>query len=197
MITFKRLGIAGLLAASAVVALGMGSASAQLAKFTISPDAAKKLMARDELSLDTAQKIGAVCLDFAKAHNLAVSIFIYDQTGEPIYMSRMDGQGKTNIETARLKAQTVLNTHRSSHVDMNRVLNGQASEFHEGFYNGVFANKGGLPIIVDGIFLGAIGVGGSNMDEECGQAGLEKIIGAPVKLEPNLNIPRGGPRAGQ
>ena len=46
--------------------------------------------------------------------------------------------------------------------------------------------------MVDGEFLGAISVGGSNVDEECAQAGLEKVLGVKIKLEPNLNIPRGG-----
>jgi glc operon protein GlcG len=198
MIAFKRPLAVGLLTAAAVLALGLGAAEAQLAKFVISPDAAKKLMTRNELSLDTAQKIANVCMDFAKAHNIALTIAIYDPFGEPVLIQRMDGQGKTNIETALLKAKTVLNTRRSSHVDMNRMLQGQSSEFHGAFFNGVFANKGGLPIVVDGEFLGAIGVGGSNMDEECAQAGLEKVLGQTIKLEPNLNIPRGGgaPRAG-
>lgn len=191
MSRFTRISAATLIAAAGAL-LATGSALAQLEKFTISPEAAKRFMTREELSLDTAEKIADTCIDFAKQHNVTVSIGMYDQFGEPILVKRMDGQGKTNIETALLKAKTVLNTRRASHEAMNRVLEGRQNEFHEGFFNGIFANKGGLPIVVDGEFLGAIGVGGSNVDEECAQAGLEKVLGVKIKLEPNLNIPRGG-----
>lgn len=184
---------AGLLAAVAAMALGTGVASAQLAKFVISPQAAKRLLEKNEISLDTAQKMANVCMNFARQHNVGVTIAIYDQFGEPVLIQRMDGQGKINVNTAILKAKTVLNTRRASHVDMNRVLQGRTTEFHAGFYNGVFPNKGGLPLIVDDQFLGAIGVGGSNVDEECGQAAIQQVLGTTVKLEPNLNIPRGRP----
>ena len=187
---------AGLMVACAMLAFGAGSANAQLAKFVVSPADAKKLMEKNEISLDTATKIADTCMDFAKQHNVALTIAIYDQFGEPVLLRRMDGQGKVNIETAILKAKTVLNTRRSSHVDMNRVLQGQTNEFHAGFYNGVFANKGGLPIVVDDQFLGAIGVGGSNVDEECAQAGLEKVLGTKIQLEPNLPVARGGAGGG-
>lgn len=194
MMNFRFAAMAGLLAGAAIVAAV--PASAQLERFTISPEAAKRLMTRNELSLDTAEKIADTCIDFAKQHNVTVSIGMYDQFGEPILIKRMDGQGKTNIETALLKAKTVLNTRRASHEAMNRVLRGQQNEFHDAYFNGVFANKGGLPIVVDGEFLGAIGVGGSNVDEECAQAGLEKVLGVKIQLEPNLNIPRGGAARG-
>jgi uncharacterized protein GlcG (DUF336 family) len=190
MLGLKRPLLAGLMATATLMAFGAGSAYAQLQKFVISPEAAKKLLEKNEISLDTATKIADVCMDYARQHNVTLTIAIYDQFGEPVLIRRMDGQGKTNIETAILKAKTVLNTRRASHVDMNRVLQGQTNEFHAGFYNGVFANKGGLPIVVDDQFLGAIGVGGSNVDEECAQAGLEKVLGVKITLEPNL--PRGG-----
>ena len=69
---------------------------------------------------------------------------------------------------------------------MNNVLQGRASEFRAGFYNGEFANKGGLPIIAEDQFLGAIGVGGSNVDEECAQAALETVVGPQPPLVQNL-----------
>ena len=195
MIGVKRPLRVGLMVAGALLALGAGSAYAQLGKFVIAPDADKRLMEKNEISLDAATKIADVCMDYAKQHNVSLTIAIYDQFGEPVLLRRMDGQGKINIETAILKAKTVLNTRRSSHVDMNRVMQGQTNEFHAGFYNGVFANKGGLPIVVDDQFLGAVGVGGSNVDEECAQAGLEKVLGVKIELEPN--VPAGGRGGGR
>jgi uncharacterized protein GlcG (DUF336 family) len=69
---------------------------------------------------------------------------------------------------------------------MNNVLQGNQSEFRAGYWNGEFANKGGLPIVAEDQFLGAIGVGGSNVDEECAQAALEAVVGPQPPLVQNL-----------
>ena len=57
-----------------------------------------------------------------------VSIVIYDQFGEPVYMYRMDGQAKVAIETAMMKAHTVVNTRQPSKATMNQVLSGRSSD---------------------------------------------------------------------
>jgi uncharacterized protein GlcG (DUF336 family) len=185
---YKRFAGVVVLAAATVFA---GSASAQLAKFVIQGDAAKTLMEKNEITVDTARKLAESCTAFAAQNKQTLSVAILDQFGEPVYFARMDGQGKTNIETAFLKAKTVLNTRQPSHLQLNRVLQGQTSEFHTGFYNGNFANAGALPIMVDGQFLGAIGVGGSPpsekwSDEKCAQHALEAVIGPQPALLPDL-----------
>jgi len=177
----------GLVAAAAAMAVLAGGAfGASLDSLVIHGDAAKKILEKYAISSDTAKKIAAACIAYAKGKNVAVSIAIMDPNGEMVYFERMDGQGKLNTSTAILKAKTALVTRASTHIVMNNVLQGRASEFRAGFYNGEFANKGGLPIIAEDQFLGAIGVGGSNVDEECAQVGLEAIVGPQPPLVQNL-----------
>ncbi len=177
----------GLVAAAAAMAVFAGGAfGASLDSLVIHGDAAKKILEKYAISSDTAKKIAAACIAYAKGKNVAVSIAIMDPNGEMVYFERMDGQGKLNTSTAILKAKTALVTRASTHIVMNNVLQGRASEFRAGFYNGEFANKGGLPIIAEDQFLGAIGVGGSNVDEECAQVGLEAIVGPQPPLVQNL-----------
>jgi uncharacterized protein GlcG (DUF336 family) len=168
----------------AVFAGGAGAAS--LDSLVIHGDAAKKIHEKYAISSDTAKKIAAACIAYAKQKNVAVSIAIMDPIGEMVYFERMDGQGRLNTSTAILKAKTALVTRASTHIVMNNVLQGRASEFRAGFFNGEFANKGGLPIIAEDQFLGAIGVGGSNVDEECAQVGLEAVVGPQPPLVQNL-----------
>ena len=179
-------------AAAAIMALATveAPAQAQLDKFIISGDAAKRLGERSELTMDTARKLADACIAFAQKNNVAVSIAIIDQFGEPIFFTRMDGQGKLNIDTAFLKAKTTVITRQPSHADMNNLFRGNTTEFHQGYFNGIFPNKGALPIKVGDHFLGAMGVGGSNVDEECAHAALEQVIGPQPPLLPN--IPRPG-----
>ena len=177
----------GLVAAAAAMAVFAGGAfGASLDSLVIHGDAAKKILEKYAISSDTAKKIAAACIAYAKGKNVAVSIAIMDPNGEMVYFERMDGQGKLNTSTAILKAKTALVTRASTHIVMNNVLQGRASEFRAGFYNGEFANKGGLPIIAEYQFLGAIGVGGSNVDEECAQVGLEAVVGPQPPLVQNL-----------
>lgn len=176
-----------LIAAAAAGALvATGAVAASLDSLVIHGAAAKKIHEKYALSIDTAKKMAATCIDFARQHNVAVSVVIMEPTGEMIYFERMDGQGKLNTSTAILKAKTALVTRASTHLVMNNVLQGNVSDFRAGYWNGEFANKGGLPIIAEDQFLGAIGVGGSNVDEECAQAALEAVVGPQPPLVQNL-----------
>lgn len=176
-----------LIAAAAAAALvATGAVAASLDSLVIHGDAAKKIHEKYALSIDSAKRMAAACIDFARQHNVAVSVAIMEPTGEMIYFERMDGQGKLNTSTAILKAKTALVTRASTHLVMNNVLQGNVSDFRAGYWNGEFANKGGLPIIAEDQFLGAIGVGGSNVDEECAQAALEAVVGPQPPLVQNL-----------
>jgi uncharacterized protein GlcG (DUF336 family) len=44
--------------------------------------------------------------------------------------------------------------------------------------------SGGLPIMVDGQMIGAIGVGGGTRDEDCAYEALTKVVGSQPALAP-------------
>lgn len=186
---------AGLLATVAATAFVGTSFAADVDKFLIRGDAAKVLMEENEINVATAEAIAKACVEEAVKQGVRISIVIYDQFGEPVYLYRMDGQGKINVETAMMKARTVLNTRQPSKATMNQVLSGRASELRQ-YSFGNFANSGGLPIIVAGEhgnqFIGAVGVGGSApnpptwSDEICAWRALTKVIGPQPPLLPDL-----------
>jgi len=128
----------------------------------------------------------------AVKQGVKVSIAIFDQFGELVYLYRMDGQTKVAIETAMMKARTVLNTRQPSKAVMNQVLSGRSSELRQ-YSFGNFANSGGLPITINGNqFIGAIGVGGSAptlpawSDEICAWRALTKVMGPQPALLPDV-----------
>jgi uncharacterized protein GlcG (DUF336 family) len=173
----------------------MGAAfAAESDQFIIRGDAAKQLLEQNSINISTAEKIAKVCVDEATKQGVRVSIAIYDQYGEPVYMYRMDGQPRIAIETAMMKAKTTLNTRRSSKAAMNAVRNG-GSEAQQILF-GNFANSGGLPITINGNqFIGAIGVGGSApkpgvwTDEICAWRALTAVMGKQPDLLPDLPRP--------
>ena len=173
--------------AAAVLALSlsgaMGSAGQNLSKFVISDEAAKKTLIKNEISVETAEKISQACVEFAKKNNQAVTVFILSPTGQIVHSYRMDGQVPINIETAQLKAQSVLYTRDSSHQRANQVANNLSLQMRWAPL-GVFPVSGGLPIMVDGQMIGAIGVGGGSKDEECAYTALTSVVGPQPPLAP-------------
>jgi glc operon protein GlcG len=187
----------GLLAAAAAMALAgptfVGSSlAAEGDNFVIRGDATKAILEQNEINVATAEAVSKACVEEAVKQGVRVSVAIIDQFGEPVYLYRMDGQNKINIDTAMMKARTVLNTRQPSKATMNAVQQGRSSELRQ-YSFGNFANSGGLPIVINGNqFIGAIGVGGSApklpewSDEICAWRALTKVMGAQPPLLPDV-----------
>src|ERR1700724_3875224 len=143
-----RMKIYSALTAAAAVTLCVGAAiAADGDRFVVRGDAAKQLLEQNSINIATAEAIAKACVDEANKEGVKVSIAIYDQYGEPVYMYRMDGQARIAIETAIMKAKTVLNTRQSSKAAMNAVARGGSEVRQVQFGN--FANSGGLPIVIN------------------------------------------------
>jgi glc operon protein GlcG len=183
-----------LLAAVAATELAGTGMAASLSDVVQKGTAAEKVMEKNQINFATAKALGEHCLNEAAAKGMGVSVVIIDQFGVISYYGRGDGQGKTNTESALWKAKTVLNTRAPSKAQMNAVRTGAVSESRV-IWQGNFANAGGLPIVVDGQFLGAIGVGGMAAqpgvwsDEICGYNALTAVLGPQPKLLPDLPNP--------
>jgi glc operon protein GlcG len=173
------------LAAAASLALMAGAASAQdINQFVLSDAAAKKTLNKYEINADTARKIIDKCIEIANKANMPITIFILSPTGQIVASHRMDGQVPINIDTALLKAKSVLETRDSSHKRANMIATNipQQIKWHD---VGVFTTAGGLPIVVGNQMIGSIGVGGGNKDEEMAFEALQAVIGNQPPLEPN------------
>jgi glc operon protein GlcG len=182
----------GLLAAVAATALAGASQAAESDTFVIRGDATKTILEQNEINVATAEAVSKACVEEAVKEGVRISVAIIDQFGEPVYLYRMDGQTKVNIDTAMMKARTVLNTRQPSKATMNQVLSGRSSELRQ-YSFGNFANSGGLPIVINGNqFIGAIGVGGSApklptwSDEICAWRALTKVMGPQPALLPDV-----------
>jgi len=182
-----------------LIAVGMafcaGTVAAQdLGKFVMSGEAAKNAKTRDEISLATARRIAEHCFEAAAERNLGTSIFVLSPSGHIVYALRADGQTPIAVETALLKAKTALFMRGSTHAQMNQMTRDPARDarlrpLQDEF--DLFWNSGGLPIIVDDVLIGAIGVGGMApsaewSDEICANDALTAVIGPQPPLAPFL-----------
>jgi len=188
-----KIRIAMLAAVAAFALTGTGMA-ASLSDVVQKGAMADRIKEKNQINLATAKALGDHCIAEAASKNMGVSVVIVDQFGIITYYVRADGQGKANTETALMKAKTVLNTRAPSKAVMNAVRSGAQSESRAISF-GNFANAGALPIVVDGQFLGAIGVGGMAptpgvwSDEICAHNALTAVLGPQPALLPDLPNP--------
>lgn len=156
--------------------------SALPAEFVVSGKNASSVLDGNQISLAAAKKVARVCRDYAAGHNQTVSIFILDNAGEFVHVERMDGQVYNNIKTALLKAQTALRTRQPTSIRAAQLKNDPSGLPRSVYQYNFFGVAGGIPIVVDGQMIGAIGVGGGNADEACAIEGLKATFGDHVTV---------------
>ena len=193
------------LMAGAVLTLGASTAWAQgatpvpLSRVTVSGDAAKRTMMKNVITADAARAIVDECVAFSKAGNQTVSVFVLSPTGEIIDAHVMDGVLPIGVETGLLKAKTALYARSSSAAVAQRFNNvdGRLIRLDLGRETGLayYFVGGGLPIVVENQLIGAMGVGGGNMDEQCAYTAMTKVLG-PQKPLPQPAARGGGAGGG-
>ena len=131
---------------------------------------------RSMLTLDDCKKISAASEGEARRNNWNVCIAILDDGGHLLHAIRMDGATPANARIALEKARTAAETRRSSAMWEERIKAGRLSMLR---MPGVLPVQGGLPIVIDGECIGAVGVSGvqSHEDEQIAKAGIDALNG--------------------
>ena len=135
------------------------------------------------ITLDDAKKMMAAAEAEAVRNNWEVVIAILNDGGRIVAVHRMDGARPGNDDIAIAKATTSAMTCRPSAV-WERWIEGR----HKAYATFPFiAAQGGLPIIIDGDLIGAIGVSGvkSVQDEQIALAAIKAAF-------PEAKITRAG-----
>ena len=130
---------------------------------------------RPLLMLEDCRKISTAAEAEAKKNNWNVCIAILDDGGHLLHLVRMDGASPANARIAVEKGRTAAESRRSSLVCEERIKAGRNSMLG---MPGITLVQGGLPIIVEGICVGGVGVSGvqSHEDEQIAAAGI-KVLG--------------------
>ena len=156
------------------------------ADYVVTGKAASNVFDGIQISLAAAKKIARGCRDWAASKGGSASIYVLDNAGEFVHMERMDGQAYNNIRTALLKAQTSLKTRQPTSIIGANLKNNPAITPRQTTYFNLFSNAGGVPIVVDGQMIGAVGVGGGGDqiggDEKCAVEGLKAAFGEHATL---------------
>lgn len=115
------------------------------------------------LSIDDAKEIANACRACAVQNGWNVVIAIVDDGGHTMYLERLDGTQKASSVVAQEKAKTALLFKRPTQAIEAVVAKGRNVMM---MLPGATPIEGGLPLVRDGQFVGAIGISGVQSHED-------------------------------
>lgn len=127
------------------------------------------------LELADVQAIASAALAHAQSKQWAVCIAIVDDGGHLLHLQRLDGAAAASAHIAPAKARTAALGRRESKVYEDMINAGRQSFLSAPELEGML--EGGVPILKDGVCLGAVGVSGvkSAEDAQIARAGIAAI----------------------
>jgi uncharacterized protein GlcG (DUF336 family) len=140
---------------------------------------AAQLADKKALTLEIAKQIAAAAEKEAAGNKWTMVIAILDDGGNLLYLERMDDTQIGSIEVAIQKAHSALAFKRPTKVFEDAVAGGRTAILK---LPGAMPVEGGLPIVLEGKVIGAIGCSGgtSQQDGLAAKAGVDalaKILG--------------------
>lgn len=126
------------------------------------------------LTLEDTRRMAAAAEAEALANHWPVSFAIVDDGGHLLWLQRLDSAPPVSAQIAPAKAQTAAIGRRESKVYEDMINAGRHS-FLSAPLQGML--EGGVPIVVEGQVVGAIGVSGvkSNEDAQIARAGIAAL----------------------
>jgi uncharacterized protein GlcG (DUF336 family) len=195
LVAFGLSAFTAALVLESVNGFAQGGPAATLDRATVSAEVAKRTLVKAQISATVARQLVDACLDFARNQPGGpgtYAIYVLAPNGDIVDAHVMDGVLPIGVETGLLKAKTALYARSPSSAVAQRFNNvdGRLIRLDLGKAEGLayYFVGGGLPIVVQDQLIGAIGVGGGNMDEQCAYQALTKVLGP----QPPLPAPPAG-----
>lgn len=148
-----------------VLALNATTASAQLPNPYGTP-----------INSETAKKVAAATLAEARKNNWSMAVAIVDPAGDLVYFEKLDGTQAASVNIAPDKARSAARFKRPTKA-LQDVLAAGGEGLRLLSLQGAVPVEGGVPILVDGKIIGAVGVSGgtSQQDAQCANVGVAAI----------------------
>lgn len=124
------------------------------------------------VSLENAKKAAAVALAEAVKNKWIMAVAVVDPNGTLIYFEKTDNTQLGSADVAIAKARSAAQFKRPTKAFQDALASGGAGLRVLGL-PGAVPVEGGVPLIMDGKIVGAIGVSGDTSDHDgvCAQAG--------------------------
>lgn len=128
-----------------------------------------------------AQKIVNAAFVEAQKDQLPVTITVVDRSGQTLAVLRSHRAGVHTIRASYKKAYTANSQKKETAVIAEGIKNGSIPKDIRYLDENILAMGGGVPIYIDDVVVGGIGVGGAHGSEDvriahAGLKALEKIL---------------------
>ncbi len=136
------------------------------------------LHTRPVLTLSDIDQIARAARTEAQRNNWNVTIAIVDDGGHPLSLLRLDGCPPVSAYIAMEKARTAALGRRESKAYEDIIKGGRTAFLSVSALSGLL--EGGVPILIDGHCIGAVGVSGvkSQEDAQVAKAGIAALSAA-------------------
>ena len=133
------------------------------------------MQTKSVLTLSDVRAIAQAAEAEALANQWAVTIAIVDDGGHLLWLQRLDGAAPLSAHIGPAKARTAALGRRDSKVYEDMINQGRTSFLSAPTLEGML--EGGVPILVDGQCVGAVGVSGvkSSEDAQIARAGVAAL----------------------
>lgn len=131
-------------------------------------------MNKPVLTLDDAKRVASAAEAEARIDDWKVTIAIVDDGGHLLYLQRSHDTRFGSVETAITKAHAAAALHMPTKVSEDAVMGGRLIHLA---LPGVIPAEGGVPLLRDGVVVGAIGISGvrSFQDGQIAAAGAQAL----------------------
>jgi glc operon protein GlcG len=126
------------------------------------------------LTLTAARAIVAAAEAEARKHNLNVTMAVVDDGGHLLHLARMDDTGLASVDVSIAKARAAVMFKRPTKFWEDAYASGKT---HLATLPGVLPIEGGVPLLIDGKVVGALGVSGASsaQDGQVAAAGVAAL----------------------
>jgi uncharacterized protein GlcG (DUF336 family) len=130
---------------------------------------------RPSLTLEDVRRIAVAAEAEAASNQWAVTIAICDDGGHLLWLQRLDGAAPLSSHIAPAKVRTAALGRRESRIYEEIINQGRYSFLSAPAVEGML--EGGVPIMVEGECVGAVGVSGvkSTEDAQIAKAGISAL----------------------
>jgi glc operon protein GlcG len=133
------------------------------------------LPVRPVLTLDVARALADAAEAHIRLRGFAMFVAIVDTGATPLFVARYNDAQAASYEIAVAKAQAAVRFRRPTLAFQERILRDGRTNLLS--MPGIVAVEGGVPIVVDGVLVGGIGVSGGTgeQDGEVAAAALKAL----------------------
>ena len=128
------------------------------------------------INLEMAKRAASVATAEMRKNNWAMAVAIVDPAGDLVYFEKADGTQVASTGIAVDKARSSARFKRTTKTFQDALAMGGAQLRYLGL-DGVTPAEGGVPIVMNGVIVGAIGVSGGagEQDNQCATAGAAAL----------------------